>query len=123
VVDESTLWSLYDARKRGVRIRVLTESDTTDAKPVKFAGRAFYEDLLEHGVEIYEYQPTMMHVKAELNDELNVVVTSRRLATELTSDFDADLKRSTKIDLESWRSRPVHIRAREKMWSFFGEIF
>jgi cardiolipin synthase len=143
VVDESTLWSLYEARKRGVRIRVLTESDTTDAKPVKFAGRAFYEDLLEHGVEIYEYQPTMMHVKAmvvdgilsiigsanfdnrslELNDELNVVVTSRRLATQLTSDFDTDLKRSSRIDLEAWRSRPVHISAREKMWSFFGEIF
>jgi cardiolipin synthase len=143
IADESTLWSLYEARKRGVRIRVLTEGDITDAKPVKFAGRAFYEDLLEHGVEIYEYQPTMMHVKAmivdeivsiigsanfdnrslELNDELNVVVTSRALASQLTADFNADLKRSKKIDVDSWRSRPLHIRAREQAWSFFGEIF
>jgi cardiolipin synthase len=143
IVDESTMWSLYEARKRGVRVRLLTEGDETDAKPVKFAGRAYYEDLLEHGVEIYEYQPTMMHVKAmvvddivsivgsanfdnrslELNDELNVVATGRQLALQLSSDFESDLKRSKKIDLEQWRSRPLHIRAREQAWSFFGEIF
>jgi cardiolipin synthase A/B len=143
IADESTLWSLYEARKRGVRIRLLTEGDKTDAKPVKFAGRAYYDDLLKHGIEVHEYQPTMMHVKAmvvdgtisivgsanfdnrslELNDELNVVVAGRALAEQLTRDFDADTKRSEKIDLEKWRSRPLHIRAREQAWSFFGEIF
>ena len=143
IVDESTMWSLYEARKRGVRVRLLTEGDETDAKPVKFAGRAYYEELLEHGIEIHEFQPTMMHVKAmvvdgivsivgsanfdnrslELNDELNVVTTGRQLALQLSSDFETDLKRSKKIDLEQWRSRPLHIRAREQAWSFFGEIF
>jgi cardiolipin synthase len=59
----------------------------------------------------------------ELSDELNVVVTSRALASQLTADFNADLKRSKKIDVDSWRSRPLHIRAREQAWSFFGEIF
>jgi cardiolipin synthase len=97
ITDESTQWSLLDARKRGVRVRVLVEGDITDAKPVKYAGRALYEPLLRAGVEIFEYQPAMMHTKAmmiddtfsmagsanfdnrslELNDELNVVIFAK----------------------------------------------
>jgi cardiolipin synthase A/B len=143
ITDESTTWSLLEARKRGVRIRFLSEGEVTDAKPVKFAARAQYDELLANGIEVYEYQPTMMHVKAmtvdgmisiigsanfdnrslELNDELNVVVASRRLAAELSRDFEQDMRRSARIDLEEWRSRPLHIRAREKLWSFFGEVF
>ena len=40
-----------------------------------------------------------------------------------TADFEADMRRSKKIDLDEWRSRPFHIRAREKLWSYFGEVF
>jgi len=143
ITDESTKWSLLDARKRGVRVRLLTEGEITDAKPVKFAGRAQYESLLASGIEIYEYEPTMMHVKTmvvdgiisvvgsanfdnrslELNDELNVIAASRDLASRITSDYEEDLRRSTKIDLEKWRSRPIHIRGRERLWSLFGEVF
>ena len=143
ITDESTEWSLAEARKRGVRVRMLVEGDITDAKPVKFAGRAQYERLMQLGIEIYEYQPTMMHTKAfivdgllsvvgsanfdnrsfELNDELNVVVFDRGLASRLRQDFERDVRQSTRLDLESWRSRPLHIRAREKTWSLFGEVF
>lgn len=131
------------AARRGVRIRILMESDITDAKPVKFASRAAYEGLLEQGIEVYEYVPAMMHAKAsvidgllsivgsanfdnrslELNDELNVAVFDSGLAARLTADFDQDLEKSLKIDLDSWRSRPLHIRGREKLWSYFGEVF
>jgi cardiolipin synthase len=143
ITDESTDWSLAEARKRGVRIRMLVEGDITDAKPVKFAGRAAYERFLEQGIEVYEYQPTMMHTKAmmvdgvlsivgsanfdnrslELNDELNAAVFDRTVAERLASDFERDLKGSKKLNLEEWRSRPLHIRAREKVWSLFGEVF
>ena len=40
ILDESTRWSLDEARKRGVRVRILTDGDITDAKPVKYASRA-----------------------------------------------------------------------------------
>ena len=43
VTDESTQWALEDARRRGVRVRMLTEGDITDAKPVKYASRQAYE--------------------------------------------------------------------------------
>lgn len=103
ITDEPTEWSLAEARRRGVRVRLIVEGDITDAKPVKFAGRASYERLLEKGIEIYEYQAAMMHAKAvviddvlsiigsanfdnrslELNDELNVAVFDRALAKRL----------------------------------------
>jgi cardiolipin synthase len=143
VTDESTEWSLAEARRRGVRVRLLVEGDITDAKPVKFASRASYERFLERGIEIYEYQPAMMHAKVvvidgvltiagsanfdnrslELNDELNVAVFDPTLAARLTADFERDIARSAKLDLESWRRRPLHIRGREQLWSVFGEVF
>jgi cardiolipin synthase len=143
VTDQSTRWSLAEARRRGVRVRMLVEGDITDAKPVKFAGREEYDVFLSQGIEVFEYQPAMMHVKAlvidgilsivgsanfdnrslELNDELNVAVFDRPLAARLLDDFERDLKVSKRLDLDEWRSRPLHIRGREKLWSFFGEVF
>jgi cardiolipin synthase len=143
ITDESTQWSLAEARRRGVRIRMLVEGDITDAKPVKFAGRSQYDWLMAQGIEVYEYQPAMMHTKAlvvdgvlsivgsanldnrslELNDELNVAVFDRTLAERLRTDFEADLRKSKRLELQEWRSRPIHIRAREKLWSYFGEVF
>jgi cardiolipin synthase len=110
---------------------------------VKHASRAQYERLMELGIEIYEYQPAMMHVMAvivdgavsivgsanfdnrsfELNDELNVVIFDRTVAARLQEDFARDLKKSQKLDLRSWRSRPLYVRAQEKAWSLFGEVF
>jgi cardiolipin synthase len=143
VTDESSRWAFDDARARGVKIRILVESDITDAMPVKYASQDLYEDMLKVGIEIYEYQTTMMHAKTmvvdgiwsmfgsanfdnrslELNDELNIAVTNRALAARITADFDQDLRVSKRIDLESWRKRSLLQKTREKFWSAFGEIF
>jgi cardiolipin synthase len=126
-----------------VKIRILVEGEITDARPVKFASRAMYETLLGLGIEIYEYQPSMMHAKSmvvdgawsiigsanfdnrslELNDEANVAVADRTLAGEITAQFEKDLARSTRLTLEHWRQRPVLEKAREKFWSAFAEVF
>jgi phosphatidylserine/phosphatidylglycerophosphate/cardiolipin synthase-like enzyme len=58
-----------------------------------------------------------------LNDELNVVIFDRTVAARLQEDFARDLKKSQKLDLRSWRSRPLYVRAQEKAWSLFGEVF
>jgi cardiolipin synthase len=143
ITDESSKWSIREARGRGVRVRLLVEGDKTDAKAVKYAGRGDYEDLLEEGVEIAEYQPRMLHTKAmvvdgllsvvgsanfdnrslELNDELNVAVFDRALAARLLQDFERDLTQATKLDLESWQRRSPIERGRDWLWSYFGEVF
>ncbi|HEU4892656.1 MAG TPA: phospholipase D-like domain-containing protein [Vicinamibacterales bacterium] len=143
LTDESSEWALGEARRRGVRIRVLVEGDLTDAKPVKYASRDAYQRLLDQGIEIHEYQPTMMHVKAmivdgtwsmvgsanfdnrslELNDEMNVAASDRALAARLTQDFEQDLRSARKLESAAWRQRPFLEKAREHFWSYFGEIF
>jgi cardiolipin synthase A/B len=143
VLDASTRWSLLEARRRGVRVRLMVEGDLTDAKPVKYASRADYDALLAAGIQIYEFQPTMMHVKAlivdgiwsivgstnfdnrslELNDEINVGVADRNLAARLSEDFESDLRRSRELVLETWRSRSATDKARERFWGLFGELF
>jgi cardiolipin synthase len=143
VLDASTRYAIFEARKRGVRVRMLVEGQMTDAMPVKYAGRAAYDDLLSAGVRIAEYQPTMMHVKAtvvddvwsivgstnfdnrsfELNDEINVVIADRGIARRLLSDMDADWRQSREITLDAWRSRSITEKGRERFWSAFGELF
>jgi cardiolipin synthase len=143
LTDESTMWAIERAVDRGVRIRILVEGDITDAKPVKYAGRAAYEHLMSRGIEIYEYRPTMMHAKVmvvdgiwsvfgsanfdnrslELNDELNAGVADVPLAARFTSDFESDLRRAIRLNLDEWRRRSVLEKAREKFWSMFGEVF
>ena len=143
VLDESTRWSLTEARRRGVRVRLLVEGDLTDAKPVKYASRADYDALLEAGIEIHEFQPTMMHVKAlivdgtwsivgstnfdnrsmELNDEINVAIADRNLAARLKEAFEADMRRSQRLTLDRWRQRSLADKSREKFWGLFGELF
>lgn len=143
ILDESTRWALDAARARGVRVRILTDGDVTDAMPVKDASRADYQGLLDAGYEIYEYQPTMMHVKAmvvdgvwsvigsanfdnrslELNDELTVAVYDRELAATLLRDFEADAARAARLDGQQWRRRSLWQKTRELFWSQFGELF
>jgi cardiolipin synthase len=143
VPDESTLWALTDAVSRGVRIRLLVEGNVTDAMPVKYASRHFYDRLLSAGIEIYEYQPTMMHTKVfvadgiwsmfgsanfdnrslELNDELNVTVSNRELAARLLQDMDEDRSNSHRLELSAWRDRSLLMKTRERFWSAFGEVF
>jgi len=143
VTDESTRWALDDASRRGVRIRLVMESELTDAMPVKYASRHKYERFLNQGIELYEYLPTMMHTKTlvvdgiwsmfgsanfdnrslELNDELNIAVKSRALAARFSQDFERDLKSSRRITLEAWRQRAALDKLREWFWVGFSEIF
>src|ERR671915_753156 len=53
--------ALCEAAGRGVRVRVLVPGPHVDKGPVRVAGRASYDDLVECGVDVYEYQPTMLH--------------------------------------------------------------
>jgi cardiolipin synthase A/B len=143
VTDESTRWALKEAVGRGVKIRILVEGDITDAMPVKYASRDAYELLLGLGIELYEYQPTMMHTQMlvvdgfwsmfgsanfdnrslELNDELNVAVASPSLAARFLRDFEEDLRVSVRLELEQWRKRSLLEKTRENFWSYFAEVF
>jgi cardiolipin synthase len=142
--DPSTQWSIEQARQRGVRVRLLTEGAITDAMPVKHASRYDYQKHLDLGIEIFEYQPTMMHTKAvivdgvlsligsanfgnrsfELNDELTIAVFDPGVAAALTRDFDLDARASMRLDRATWKDqRSFDGKLQEWFWDWFGEMF
>jgi cardiolipin synthase len=123
---------LIRAAKRGVDVRVLTAGDKSDVKTTVYAGRARHPELIQGGVRIYEYQPTMMHAKTFVvdgvwstigslnfdnrslvfNNESNLVTLDERVGTTLDSLFLEDLRYSKEItlaDLErrSWVDRAL----------------
>lgn len=124
---------LMETARRGVDTRVLTAGPETDIKSTLFAGRARYEELLEAGVRIYEYLPSMMHAKTmvadsiwatvgsmnadnrslSFNEESNLLVIDRTVATRLERLFMEDLEHSREIELASFRRRPIHQKALE----------
>jgi cardiolipin synthase len=116
---------LIKAAKRGVDVRVLTVGSKTDVKSTWYAGRALYEKLLEGGVKIYEYQPTMMHAKTivvdglfsavgsmnfdnrsiAFNNESQIVALDSGVGQQMDQIFLEDLKYSEEIKLETFRNR------------------
>ncbi len=117
---------LINAVRRGVDVRVLTESANTDVKTTWYAGRALYEKLLKGGVRIYEYQPTMMHSKTlvadglfsaigsmnfdnrslAFNNESQLLALDPVVGQEMDSVFLDDLRYSVEMKLETFRKRP-----------------
>jgi cardiolipin synthase A/B len=125
--------ALQDAAERGVRVRVLVPGSNIDKPPVRIAGRASYDELVEAGVEVHEYQPTMLHAKTmtvdgcwstvgsanfdnrsfQLHDEAVLCVSSEEFAARLTEQFERDLEVSERIAPDRWRARGPLQRAGE----------
>lgn len=127
VPGENFMQLLLKAAKRGVDVRVMTVGEKTDVKTTWYAGRTYYEKLLEGGVKIYEYSPSMMHAKSMVvdgiwsyvgsmnfdnrsiafNDESNLVMLDRTVGARMDSIFLDDLKWSKEMKLETFRQRSV----------------
>ncbi|MCC8628149.1 phospholipase D-like domain-containing protein [Xanthomonas vesicatoria] len=127
--------SLLDARGRGVKIRVLLPGKHIDAVSVRLASKASWEPLLQAGIEIHEYRPTMLHTKLliidtllvsvgstnfdirsfRLNDEASLNVYDATLAARMTEVFERDLERAEQYTLERWRARPLRQKLGEKL--------
>ncbi len=139
IPEGNTRQSLLQARKRGIDVRVLTMSQRNDKPIVYQASRVLYGDLLAAGVQICEYQPSMMHAKATLidngwastgsanfdprsyfhNDELNVSSSHPQLIENVENVFKEAFAESECLSYEQWQERPLT----EKLVGQFGLIF
>lgn len=125
VPDPDLELGLLTAARRGVQVTLLIPGDNQDSIIVRYASRTYYRELLEAGVRIYEYQPTLMHTKLaivddtwalvgspnfdsrsfELNYEIALAVYDRPFVQELTVSYAEDLQHARPITLEevdSW---------------------
>lgn len=134
VPDGLIIKALLEARRRGVRIRVLLPGEFIDSESVKLASKASWGELLAGGVDIYEYRPTMIHVKLlvvdtelvsvgstnfdmrsfRLNDECSLNLYDRAFATRMTEVFEADLPHATLYTHALWEQRSLGLKLMEK---------
>ncbi|MGH8596714.1 MAG: phospholipase D-like domain-containing protein, partial [Gammaproteobacteria bacterium] len=70
VPDNLAVRAFADAAKRGVKVEIILPGPHMDVEVVRRASRAEWGKMLEAGVEIYEYQPTMYHCKVMIIDDL-----------------------------------------------------
>ncbi|CAN5639450.1 phospholipase D-like domain-containing protein [soil metagenome] len=143
VPDDVLARVLQERARAGIDVRVLVPNEHNDLRVIRWASHHYYEDFLEAGVRIYEYQPTMIHQKLivvdgilsvvgsanmdvrskELNLENALVLLDHGFAQQMEETFFEDLSRAREIDLAEFRNRPFYHRIVEGAASLFEEQF
>jgi cardiolipin synthase len=133
--DASLSDALITKAKEGVDVRILVPNILNDVRSAYYASHYYYENLLDGGVKIYEYQPTFIHSKSIIIDSLWSVIGSANLdnhsrqfneedifgvsdksfGTALENIFLEDLTNAKQINLVDWKKRSV--------WQHIREIF
>lgn len=132
--DETTSGLLVAAAKRGVDVRIIVPSDEhNDVPATKAGGRGTFGPLLTGGVKIFEYEPTMFHLKTmvvdgvfstvgsanfddrsfHLNEEINLFVYDAAFADLMRERYLADLAHCRPYTLQMWKQRPLGKRITE----------
>jgi cardiolipin synthase A/B len=124
---------LCEAADRGVEVDILVPGPHADKRIVQVASEASYERLLECGIRIWNYQPTMLHAKVVTidgaaacvgssnvnsrsmarDDEVSVMIYDPEVVAVLDRHFEEDLERSEQIHEVRWERRNVAQRALE----------
>lgn len=138
VPDHVSIDLFRDATKRGVKVRVMVAGITNDTLVTRYNSVRLYGAVLHAGVELYEYNRTMMHHKVMIvdgawstvgtsnfdnrsfshNEETNVSALDAGLAAELLGAFERDLAVCDRVTLDQWRRRGLVHRTVEAVASF-----
>ncbi len=125
VPDTEMVERLVRAAGRGVDVDLLLPGPHADKRFVQMASEATYATLLDGGVNIWTFQPSMLHTKimtvdglvanvgsanlnarsTKLDEEVNIVALDRELTQLLDAQYDDDLARSVRLDRERWKRR------------------
>jgi cardiolipin synthase len=143
VPDRQIRRGLVAAVARGVDVRVLVPGRHIDVPIVRMASRFHYGELLDGGVKIYEYRPTMMHNKVMVvdgiwstigsinfvnrsmkkNAEANVAIYDRAFAELVETTIEADLAKSEEFTKQRWKKRGLLARVSETFFWLFSENY
>ncbi len=123
--------------RRGGRVQLIL-AGKSDVYLSQLAGRSLYRRLLRAGVEIYEYQPQILHAKLMLVDdvvyagssnldprslhinyELMLRFPDKKLAASARTCFADYLVHSQRIELEAWRKSRSWWRRLKQRWAYF----
>jgi cardiolipin synthase A/B len=138
VPDHVAIDLFRDAVKRGVRVRVMVAGVSNDTLIARLNSVRLYGALLDAGVEIHEYNRTMMHHKIMIvdgiwstigtanfdnrsfshNEESNVSVWDEGVARELAATYERDLAVCDRVSREAWQRRGLPRKTLEALASF-----
>jgi len=124
---------LVKAVQRHVDVRLIVPGPHNDQPLTKSAGRTAYGHMLQGGVRIFEYQPTMIHTKAmvidgmfsvvgssnldprssQINEELDLAIYDADFGRRMEAMFENDLRHSTEYTLEQFKNRSLWERTTE----------
>jgi cardiolipin synthase len=116
--------AIEKASLSGVDVKIITPGKF-DHPPVQWAGRTFMPQLMDMGVEFYEYQDGFVHAKVVASDdaaaavgtanfdhrgfkmdfEMTSAIVGGGIATQLNEQFEKDLAHCRKVepgDFENW---------------------
>src|SRR5207244_2865823 len=133
VPDAEIVGRLCAAARRGVAVELLLPGPHADKRFVQIAIADTFAPLVDAGVAIWTFRPTMLHAKimtvdgivanvgsanlnarsTELDEEINVVAIDPALTAILDRHFDEDLARSERVDADVWKERSVCERVLE----------
>ena len=119
--------SLVAAVKRGVDVRLLLPGKHNDQPATKAVRRTAYGELLKGGVQIYEYEPTMLHTKtivvdgifsvlgssnfdarsAQIDEELDITAYDKAFGREMQEVFERDSLGSRRYTLEDFEKQSL----------------
>jgi cardiolipin synthase len=125
---------LRRAARRGVDVRLVVPGPLTDHRLVRQAARRFYGKLLRNGVQIFEYQPRVLHGKMTICDdwvsvgssnldrwsfkwnlEANQEIDSVAFAQIAAAVFEKDCGLSQQLDRRHWPRRAWVGRLQERL--------
>jgi cardiolipin synthase len=123
---------IADAARRGVKIRII-QTGISDVSIAKYAERYMYNWFLRNGVELYEYQPKVLHAKLATYDGKWVTVGSYNLnnisayaSVELNLDIldtdfakDAEARLQRIIDHDCIQITQEYFQKKQTLWERF----
>jgi cardiolipin synthase len=141
VPDAAARDALIEAKRRGVNVRVMAAAKHNDNWLARNNSVRVYGRLLEAGIEILEYNRTMLHLKTMVvdgrwftigttnfdnrsfahNEENNTCGYDTALAQQLHDMFDRDVAGCKRLDLATWKRRGLWRRAQELLAAFLEE--
>ncbi len=129
--------ALARAARRGTRVRLVL-AGRSDVYISQLAARNLYPRLLQAGVEIYEYEPQILHAKLicagpityigsanldirslRLNYELIMRFKDQVITAGAEQIFDEILKHSRRIESEAWRQKQHWWQRLKYRWANF----
>jgi len=141
VPDPVALETLIEAKQRGVDVRIMVSGIRNDNWLARHNSVRLFGRLLAAGIEIHEFNRTMLHHKTMVvdgrwvtlgtanfdnrsfahNEESNVCCFDRALAEQLHAIFVEDLKGCQRVTIDRWRRRGGWARAQEIVAAFLQE--